>query len=647
MKEHIERVLESLRQKSDLLSFSESAPKERPYVVVHAKKGTHETHATSSYEAAKRAAAHWKLKSTAGIDSHLADVKRIATEEVDLEEGNDPYVSSWNKSLVKRIKSSKHPEHVKTNLLAKAKKSKSASDAELVHQELDKMHEEVNLDEKVLATHKDVTVHRGGEEGSIITVKKGGKEIAKGDYDHDGGGFWLSHHSHKGQKSFDTPDEIAKHYHAVHKEEVELEEGLADVGKKIVAKATNSDLWHEKMRAKYGKPAWDTYWKKNRDKGILNKVLNTGFKEEVEQMDEARNTYKLYDDHKDFAKAHADIDSAVKNAHNDPTAVKKAMRKHAKVGAEDSQSRDTIHASIKRRHGAEVARKTKIGLFEAIGAKDKQDEGEYGYEGDMAMSQLRTIIRNCEEMMKVLKKETDLPEWVQSKITLATDYLQTANDYLMSELEEEVEQIDEGSMDDMNLSQLMKKHAHHHEIGGGSDRSYKALDAIEKHVKNIYGQKAHDKLVKSTEDHAHSAGGPPKHHKESVEQVDEGTKADIKAAAQVGRFEKHNAIQAAKAAGAPFKGPYKDAKGDVQDKSGAKHTAMSRAKHLAKMAAKKNAKLKEAVSDATTPTQAQATVAGKMSSLAQSIKSKKKTGKDEFDANPEFVSQVQPNASNY
>ena len=75
-------------------------------------------------------------------------------------------------------------------------------------------------------------------------------------------------------------------------------------------------------------------------------------------------------------------------------------------------------------------------IGEAIGAKDKQDEGEYGYEGDMAMSQLRTIIRNSEEMMKVLKKDTDLPEWVQSKITLATDYLQTANDYLMSELEE-------------------------------------------------------------------------------------------------------------------------------------------------------------------------------------------------------------------
>ena len=82
--------------------------------------------------------------------------------------------------------------------------------------------------------------------------------------------------------------------------------------------------------------------------------------------------------------------------------------------------------------------------LEAIGAKDKQDEGEYGYEGDMAMSQLRTIIRNCQEMMKVLDKETDMPEWVQSKITLATDYLQTANDYLMSELEEETDEKEVG-----------------------------------------------------------------------------------------------------------------------------------------------------------------------------------------------------------
>ena len=45
---------------------------DKPYVCVHAKKGKHECHAKSSYEAAKKAAAHWKMKSTAGIDAHLA-----------------------------------------------------------------------------------------------------------------------------------------------------------------------------------------------------------------------------------------------------------------------------------------------------------------------------------------------------------------------------------------------------------------------------------------------------------------------------------------------------------------------------------------------------------------------------------------------
>jgi hypothetical protein len=68
--------------------------------------------------------------------------------------------------------------------------------------------------------------------------------------------------------------------------------------------------------------------------------------------------------------------------------------------------------------------------------KEAKDEQEYGYEGDMAMNQLSTLIR-CAEMIKdTLKPDTDLPEWVQSKITLASDYIVTAADYLHSELEE-------------------------------------------------------------------------------------------------------------------------------------------------------------------------------------------------------------------
>jgi hypothetical protein len=68
--------------------------------------------------------------------------------------------------------------------------------------------------------------------------------------------------------------------------------------------------------------------------------------------------------------------------------------------------------------------------------KEAKDEQEYGYEGDMALNQLATLIR-CGEMIKdMLKPDTDMPEWVQSKITLATDYIQTAADYMYSEMNE-------------------------------------------------------------------------------------------------------------------------------------------------------------------------------------------------------------------
>lgn len=60
---------------------------ERDYICVHAKKGKYECSGTSSYAAAKKAAEHWGLKSTAGIDAHLADEEKTATESI--EEGRN------------------------------------------------------------------------------------------------------------------------------------------------------------------------------------------------------------------------------------------------------------------------------------------------------------------------------------------------------------------------------------------------------------------------------------------------------------------------------------------------------------------------------------------------------------------------------
>jgi len=70
--------------------------------------------------------------------------------------------------------------------------------------------------------------------------------------------------------------------------------------------------------------------------------------------------------------------------------------------------------------------------------REEKDPREYDYEGDMAMSQLRSLVFNAEDMMDLMEENTNLPEWVQSKITLAEDYISTAANYLRGELNEEV-----------------------------------------------------------------------------------------------------------------------------------------------------------------------------------------------------------------
>jgi hypothetical protein len=77
-----------------------------------------------------------------------------------------------------------------------------------------------------------------------------------------------------------------------------------------------------------------------------------------------------------------------------------------------------------------------------------KDPREYGFEGEMAMSQLKGIMQHAKQLHDMLEPDTDLPEWVQSKITLAYDYMQTAADYMATEMSEET-QIDELSKDTM------------------------------------------------------------------------------------------------------------------------------------------------------------------------------------------------------
>jgi hypothetical protein len=73
-------------------------------------------------------------------------------------------------------------------------------------------------------------------------------------------------------------------------------------------------------------------------------------------------------------------------------------------------------------------------IKEAI--KDKFDIGEYDQEGDMAKSDLRSIMANAQKLHDMIEDADNLPEWCQNKITLAEDYISTVANYLTAEMSE-------------------------------------------------------------------------------------------------------------------------------------------------------------------------------------------------------------------
>jgi len=67
---------------------------------------------------------------------------------------------------------------------------------------------------------------------------------------------------------------------------------------------------------------------------------------------------------------------------------------------------------------------------------DEQDsvtlinKGEYDQEGDMAKDDLQSLAMAAKELHSILGDNENLPEWVQSKITKALDYINSSNQYM-------------------------------------------------------------------------------------------------------------------------------------------------------------------------------------------------------------------------
>jgi len=110
---------------------------------------------------------------------------------------------------------------------------------------------------------------------------------------------------------------------------------------------------------------------------------------------------------------------------------------YTKVKGDVKDKSGATHTPMSRaKHLAKMAMKKQMKedidrLFEA------KEKTEYDYEGDMARGQLQSIANNAQKVHDMLKDNDNLPEWVQSKITLAEDYISTVANYMMSEIDEQ------------------------------------------------------------------------------------------------------------------------------------------------------------------------------------------------------------------
>jgi hypothetical protein len=115
-------------------------------------------------------------------------------------------------------------------------------------------------------------------------------------------------------------------------------------------------------------------------------------------------------------------------------------------GADDEQ-----YYTVKRDNGQlkKMAPEDMTKLDEQVMSFDNNqqdpDPGEYDDEGDMAKNELYTMIRSARRLIGMLDNNDNMPEWTQKKITKATDYVDTAADYISSQKERGVMEQQEDS----------------------------------------------------------------------------------------------------------------------------------------------------------------------------------------------------------
>jgi phage anti-repressor protein len=205
----------------------------------------------------------------------------------------------------------------------------------------------------------------------------------------------------------------------------------------------------------------------NRFTGNLMKARAAGKKQADLDGDGDMETVREYDfDDRDDFDRRAKSGDTIKTSKGTLKKTDRGVQHTRRADDEDTGSDDDYDEHGNRKTGAKKSsdgpkkKGRPAGSKRAIGAKGPSgkskllqkgsiketdislvDKGEYDREGDMAREQLHTAAEAAKELHDILDADENLPEWVQSKITKALDYLDTARDYMKASDAEDSEEM--------------------------------------------------------------------------------------------------------------------------------------------------------------------------------------------------------------
>jgi len=162
----------------------------------------------------------------------------------------------------------------------------------------------------------------------------------------------------------------------------------------------------------------------------------------------------------------------------------------------EKYAKDLPDAEFKKRYGADW-KSVKIATATKMAKNEAKDPNEYDKEGEMMKNQLRQICSANEKLMSMVQDDDNLPEWVQSKVTKATDYIRSVRDYLEAEKEDD-DEMKESIKPRMETIQSLRRRAKDLLEASYSDRSkVKDFSKEKSPVETIVKTVTKDNAVKS------------------------------------------------------------------------------------------------------------------------------------------------------